>query len=127
MGKLWVTYVGNTMAKCVLCYYLQHVEDQDIKKVLENALTLSESLVKNTEDIFIGEDFPLPIGFTEEDVNLGAPRLFSDEFYLHYLKYRCKAGLSIYSIAVPLMIRPGCKRFLYPYSRLYRKTYHTSE
>ena len=61
MGKLWVTYVGNTMAKCVLRYYLQHVEDQDIKKVLENALSLSESLVKNTKDIFIGEDFPLPI------------------------------------------------------------------
>ena len=76
MGKLWVTYIGNTMAKCVLRYYLQHVEDQDIKKVLENALTLSESLVKNTKDIFSGEDFPLPIGFTEEDVNLEAPRLF---------------------------------------------------
>ena len=87
MGKLWVTYVGNTMAKCVLRYYLQHIEDQDIKKVLENALSLSESLVKNTKDIFIGEDFPLPIGFTEEDVNLEAPRLFSDEFYLYYLKY----------------------------------------
>ena len=39
MGKLWVTYVGNTMAKCVLRYYLQHVDDEDIKKVLENALT----------------------------------------------------------------------------------------
>jgi hypothetical protein len=111
MGKLWVTYVGNTMAKCVLRYYLQHVEDQDIKKVLENALTLSESLVENTKDIFIGEDFPLPIGFTEEDVNLEAPRLFSDEFYLHYLKYTCKAGLSIYSIAVPLMIRQDVRDF----------------
>ena len=111
MGKLWVTYVGNTMAKCVLSYYLQHVEDQDIKKVLENALALSESLVKNTKDIFIGEGFPLPVGFTEEDVNLGAPRLFSDEFYLHYLKYTCKAGMSIYSIAIPLMIRQDVRDF----------------
>ncbi|WP_374954747.1 hypothetical protein, partial [Paenibacillus sp. AR247] len=25
MGKLWATYVGNTMGKCVLSYYLQHV------------------------------------------------------------------------------------------------------
>ncbi|MCH1624214.1 DUF3231 family protein [Ferdinandcohnia quinoae] len=109
MGKLWVTYTGNTMAKCVLRYYLQHVDDQDIKKVLENALNLSESLVKSIKEIFIQEDFPLPIGYTEEDVNLGAPRLFSDEFYLHYLKYTSKAGLSIYSIAIPLMIRPDIK------------------
>ena len=80
MGKLWVTYVGNTMAKCVLRYYLQHVEDQDIKKVLENALTLSESLVKNTKDIFIGEEFPLPVGFKEEDVNLGRQGYFQMNF-----------------------------------------------
>lgn len=111
MGKLWATYTGNTMAKCVLSYYLKHVDDQDIKKVLENALALSESLVKSIKEIFIQEGFPLPIGYTEEDVNLEAPRLFSDEFYLHYLKYTSKAGMSIYSIALPLMIRPDVKDF----------------
>ena len=42
---------------------------------------------------------------------LRGPRLFSDEFYLHYLKYTCKAGLSIYSIAVPLMIRQDVRDF----------------
>lgn len=111
MGKLWATYTGNMMAMCVLSYYLQHVDDQDIKKVLENTLTLCDSLVKSIKEIFIQEGFPLPIGFTEEDVNLGAPRLFSDEFYLHYLKYTSKAGMSIYSIAVPLMIRPDVRDF----------------
>lgn len=111
IGKLWATYVGNTMAKCVITYYLQHVDDQDIKKVIENALTIIESLIKNTKDILSGEEIPLPIGFSEEDVNLEAPRLFTDEFYLHYLKYTCKAGLSIYSIAIPLMIRPDVKDF----------------
>ena len=45
MGKLWTTYTGNTLAKCVLRYYLQHINDQDIKRVLENALNLSEVLV----------------------------------------------------------------------------------
>lgn len=111
MGKLWVTYTGNTMAKCILSYYLQHVDDQDIKKVLKNALSLCESLVRSIKELFIQEGIPLPIGYTEEDVNLGAPRLFSDEFYLHYLKYTSKAGMSIYSIAIPLMIRPDVKDF----------------
>ncbi len=35
MGKLWVTYMGNSMSKRVLSYYFQHVEDQDIKKLLK--------------------------------------------------------------------------------------------
>ncbi|NWO14748.1 MAG: DUF3231 family protein [Virgibacillus sp.] len=111
MGKLWVTYTGNTMAKCVLRYYLQHIDDKDIKKVVKNALNLSEKLVNKIKDIFIQENFPIPIGFTDQDVNLGAPRLFSDEFYLHYLKYTSKAGMSIYSIAIPIMTREDIRDF----------------
>jgi hypothetical protein len=105
MGKLWATYVGNTLAICVLRYYLQHFDDEEIKKVVGKALNLCESLVENIKEIFSKENFPIPIGFTDEDVNLGAPRLFSDEFYLHYLNYTSKAGMSIYSIAIPIMTR----------------------
>lgn len=111
MGKLWATYMGNAMSKCFLTYYLQHIEDQDIKKILDNALHLSESFLQSIEKIFVQENFPLPIGFTEEDVNIDAPRLFSDEFYLHYLRYVSKAGLSIYSIAIPLVTRPDIREF----------------
>ncbi len=111
MGKLWATYTSNTMAKCVLSYYLKHLDDQDIKKVVEHAFNLSGKIVENIKEIFIQENFPIPIGFTDKDVNLDAPRLFSDEFYLHYLKYTIKAGMSIYSIAIPLMTRKDVRDF----------------
>lgn len=111
MGKLWSTYVGNSMAKCVLNYYLQHVDDQDIKNVVKNALHLSEKLVEEIKEIFIQESFPVPNGFTENDVNLHAPRLFADEFYLYYLNYVITAGMSIYSIAIPLMTRKDTEHF----------------
>jgi spore coat protein CotF len=111
MGKLWVTYMGNSMSKRYLMYYLQHVEDQDIKKIVENALNICESILQEIKKIFIEESFPVPIGFTDEDVHLNTPRLFSDEFYLHYLKYAGKAGLSIYSIAVPIMTREDIRDF----------------
>lgn len=111
MGKLWATYMGNTMSVCVLSYYLQHVEDDDIKTLLENALKLSMEFKKRTEEIFEKESFPIPQGFGEEDVNLGAPRLFEDGFYVHYLKYAGKAGLSIYQVALPLVFRRDVKEF----------------
>ncbi|MGW8788369.1 DUF3231 family protein, partial [Heyndrickxia sporothermodurans] len=111
MGKLWATYMGNSMSIRVLTYYLLHTEDKDIKKVLNDALQLSESMVKEIEKIFIQEDFPIPLGFGEQDVNLSAPRLFADEFYLYYLKYAGKAGLSLYSIAIPIVIREDVKEF----------------
>ncbi|PKG23841.1 DUF3231 family protein [Niallia nealsonii] len=111
MGKLWATYTGNSMSKCILSYYLQHVEDEDIKTLLENALKLCDEFIKTTKEIFEKENIPVPQGFGEKDVNLGAPRLFADAFYVHYLKYAAKAGMSIYSIAIPLVYRKDVKEF----------------
>jgi hypothetical protein len=111
MGKLWATYMGNSMAKCILSYYLQHVEDENIKNLLENALKLTEEFLKTIKEIFEKENFPIPKGFTEEDVNLNAPRLFEDEYYVHYLKYAAKAGMSIYNVGIPLVYRKDVKEF----------------
>ncbi|MDR6885406.1 DUF3231 family protein [Bacillus sp. 3255] len=111
MGKLWATYVGNTMGKCVLSYYLKHVDDPEIKAVLEYALDLSNNYIQTIKLFFNQADFPIPIGFTDSDVDLKAPRLFIDEFYLHYLKYASKGGMSLYSIAVPLVTRRDIRDF----------------
>jgi Protein of unknown function (DUF3231) len=111
MGKLWATYMGNTMSRCVLQYYLQHVEDKDIKKVVEDALNICESFIQTIKKIFKEENFPIPVGFNDTDVNLDAPRLFEDEFYLHYLRYTGKAGLSLYSAGTPLVIRSDIRDF----------------
>ncbi|MEH7095540.1 DUF3231 family protein [Neobacillus vireti] len=111
MGKLWATYSGNSMAKCVLSYYLQHVDDEDIKTLLENALKLCKEFIQTSKEIFEKENFPIPIGFSKEDVNLGAPRLFEDQFYVHYLKYAAKAGMSIYNVGLPLVYRKDVTEF----------------
>ncbi|MBU5211212.1 DUF3231 family protein [Heyndrickxia oleronia] len=111
MGKLWATYMGNSMSIQILSYYLQNVEDTDIENLLKNALNLSKEFLAKITEIFQKESFPLPVGFSSDDVNLGAPRLFEDPFYVHYLKYVAKAGLSIYTIAIPLMYRDDVKSF----------------
>ena len=111
MGKLWATYMGNSMGKCILGYYLKNVQDEDIKTLLENALNLCVEFMTIMEGIFTKENFPIPKGFTGKDVNLNAPRLFQDEFYVHYLKYISKAGMSIYNVAIPLVYRKEVKVF----------------
>ncbi|MFJ5716894.1 DUF3231 family protein [Neobacillus sp. NPDC093127] len=111
MGKLWATYFGNSMTSQILSYFLQHCEDEYIRTLLENGLAISKDFMQRIEGFFIKENFPIPRGFSKEDVNLGAPRLYEDEFYVHYLKYAAKAGLSIYAIAVPLIMREDIKEF----------------
>ena len=112
IGKLWAAYMGNSMGKCILSYFLKNVDDENIKTLLENALTLSEEFLEKMEGIFKKEKFFFPKGFSiEEDVNLAAPRLFQDEYYPHYLKYAAKVGISIYSVAIPLVYRKDIKEF----------------
>lgn len=111
MGKLWVVYVGNTMGKCVLSHFVKHVDDTDIKRVLEIALGLSKTYIRDIQTIFQQADFPIPVGFTDDDVDLEAPKLFYDEFYLYYLQYLGKAGMSIYSVAIPLVTRKDIRDF----------------
>ncbi|MGO0063012.1 DUF3231 family protein [Brevibacillus fluminis] len=110
-GKLWATYIGNTMSVCVLSYMANHVEDKEIKMVLQNALHLSGQFIKSLKEIFTQEKYPIPVGFTKEDVDITAPRLFEDDFYLHYLKYVAKAGISLYGIAIPLVTRTDIRQF----------------
>lgn len=85
MGKLWATYMGNSMSVQILSYFLHNCEDEYIKKLLENGLALSKDFLQKIEVFFKKENFPIPVGFTKDDANLGAPRLFEDPFYVHYL------------------------------------------
>ena len=111
VGKLWVTYMGNSMSSQILTYFLQHCEDEHIRTLLENALALSKDFIQRVEVFLKKENFPIPVGFSEDDVNLGAPRLYEDAFYPQYLKYAAKAGLSIYAVAIPLVIREDIREF----------------
>lgn len=111
LGKLWAIYTGNSMSKCILSYYLQHVEDKDIKVLLQTALNMCDEFMSTSKDILKMENCPIPKGFSKEDVNLGAPRLFEDEFYVHYLKYVAKAGMSINNVAIPLVYRADVNEF----------------
>ncbi|WP_420491205.1 DUF3231 family protein [Neobacillus vireti] len=57
------------------------VEDVSFRPILECSLRLAEGHNTIIRDFLIQEKFPIPHGFTEDDVDLSAPRLYSDEFF----------------------------------------------
>ncbi|WP_299095619.1 DUF3231 family protein [uncultured Metabacillus sp.] len=93
------------MAKCVLTYFLNHVENTEIRQVLEYGLRLFQTHIQKLTAIFQEEGNLIPQGFTEEDVNETAPRLFYDNYMLMYVQQMCKLGLSAFSVAVALSAR----------------------
>lgn len=113
IANLWGAYMGNTMSVCVLQSFCRHVEDAQIKEVLEYALSLSKKHVSTITEIFNHEKFPIPVGFAlDTDVNLDAPRLYSDTFFLNYLHQTTKSGFSLYTIALPNIARADVRDFM---------------
>ncbi|GAA0428844.1 hypothetical protein GCM10008983_01480 [Lentibacillus halophilus] len=105
ISNLWTSYQNDSMAICGLKYFLANIEDQDIRSVLEYALDISKQHIQRVTDIFQSENYPVPVGFTDHDVNVEAPRLFSDVLYLSYILNMGKFGLSSYSLALSLSSR----------------------
>jgi hypothetical protein len=112
-SALWLQYSGDTMAICVYKYFLNIVEDKEIKAILEFALQLAESHIAKITEFLNEANFQVPIGFTENDVNVNAPRLFSDQFLLFYSYVMTIHGLTAYSLAITNMERQDLQNYFF--------------
>ncbi|KGR78781.1 DUF3231 family protein [Ureibacillus sinduriensis] len=112
ISVIWSSCVNNSFSICVLQYFLANVDDEDIKSVLECALDVSQKNLEMSEEILKKDDRRIPVGFTNEDVSPTAPRLYSDAFYLYYLKNMAKISLSVYGVALATAAQPGVRDFL---------------
>ncbi|HEY0826613.1 MAG TPA: DUF3231 family protein [Bacilli bacterium] len=101
IANLWTSYMNDSMAICTVGSFLKHVEDIEIRSVLELSMQLSQAHIKKLESFFLEENLPIPDGFSEEvDVNQDTPRLFTDDFYIFYIQNVGKGGLVTYSLAL---------------------------
>lgn len=111
LSYLWTSYLADSMSACILKYFLVHIDDNDIKSLITYALQLSEKHVKFIRGIFTKEQIRIPQGFTEQDVNLLAKRLFSDIFYLRYIRNMSKGGLVTYGRVLQNVYRQDIRSF----------------
>jgi hypothetical protein len=111
MANLWTSFQNDTMKICVIKHFLKNVEDKDIKEILEYALHLSIEHIETVTAMMKEENFPIPHGFTENDVDLNAPRLFSDNFYLFYMSNMAKFRSNAYSVGASNVSRVDIRKF----------------
>lgn len=111
LSYLWNTYIADSMSVCVFKYFLKHIEDDEIKKLVTHTLDLSHQHIEIIRGIFSDEDIQIPEGFTEKDINLKAKRLFSDVFCLKYLKHMTNGGLATYGRVLQHIYRGDIRAF----------------
>ncbi|WP_261134412.1 DUF3231 family protein [Bacillus sp. Marseille-Q3570] len=106
IASVWTGYMQDSMSKCVMSYFLTIIDDQEIRPVIQLAYDISSDHLEKYTKIFNEEDIPVPVGFTlESDVNLNAPRLYSDVFLLTYINHMAKIGMLGYSGFVSMSSR----------------------
>lgn len=111
MSTLWTQYINDTLAVCVSTHFLEKVEDEEVRQIIEQALNIANTNLSIMRDIFSKENFPIPLGFTEKDVNPSAPRLFSDIFVLTYFRQMSILAMAASSAALGLVTRPDVVTF----------------
>ncbi|MDF2935213.1 MAG: hypothetical protein K0Q90_586 [Paenibacillaceae bacterium] len=105
ISNLWASYMTDSMSICGMRYFLEHLKDDRIRAIVEFALQLALDHMQKLSSIMTLEGYPLPAGFTDQDVNLEAPRLFSDNLILMYIGHMAKLGLSSYSLTLATSTR----------------------
>jgi hypothetical protein len=111
LAFLWNTYLLNSKSKHVLMYAVAQCDDKDIRSVLQLALDLSAQSLDKVKKIFDDENQRVPYGFSDEDVYVTAPKIYSDKLMLYVLQVYISVGLSNYGTAIALAPRQDTRKF----------------
>lgn len=111
LGFLWAQYMNDTLDICVMNYFKNICEDKDILPLIENSLSIAKNDIRIISKIFAKENYPIPVGFTDEDVNINAPRLYSDSFILMYIQKVETLAMASVSMAIGLSARSDVSDF----------------
>ncbi|BCB03575.1 DUF3231 family protein [Bacillus sp. KH172YL63] len=85
ISAMWTTYIKSSALNCFFAHFLTFLKDEEIKKLTQESLDANIEVMKKIENLFHSEGFPVPHGFTEKDVDLSAPPLYSDLFALSFV------------------------------------------
>lgn len=92
---LWRSNAYYDMLRCIYKHFLNTVEDPDLQPFIEDSVSLFETRMNLTSDILRREGQPIPKGFGDEDIDSGAPRLFTDLYYYYYTLNMLRIGLPL--------------------------------
>lgn len=111
IASLWTTYINDSMSICITKHFLQQSTSKDVRAIVKKAMELSQKHVEDIGNIFKKEDFPIPKGFSDEDVDLSAPPLFFDLFPLSFIYGMSRIGMVGYAALTSNVAREDIRNF----------------
>ncbi|MGM0874663.1 MAG: DUF3231 family protein [Bacillota bacterium] len=111
IASLWTAYMNESMSVCIVGKMLKDIEDSEIKKGMQSVYDFFKQNLEILTALFQNENFAIPNGFTKEDVNMNAPKVFSDTFCLTYVNHMAKLGMLAYSGFISMSVRNDIRSY----------------
>ncbi|MFA1819513.1 DUF3231 family protein [Virgibacillus oceani] len=105
LSQIWGSYMDASLMTAVYSYFSEKTEDEEIQPVIQEALDLSENHAIVLKEFFEAENHPVPVGFTDEDVNTDAPRLYTDGYMLQHALQLGTLGMAESTVSIGMTAR----------------------
>lgn len=86
VSSLWSSIKNSSMVLKMFTYFIKNVGDNETKKLLEFCMQVITDNCECFINLLKKDNFPVPIGTTPEDVDADAERVFTDDFYVIFIK-----------------------------------------
>lgn len=107
----WNNYLIESMAVHVTKYFIKLADDKDVIRILEFALGVAQRGSEESAKFLENANHPLPQGFHEEDVNMHAPRVYSDNAVLLIKNRLAQDANVVLSMSLGASSRPDIRNF----------------
>ncbi|MBM7702811.1 DUF3231 family protein [Metabacillus iocasae] len=105
LATLWMTYQQKTMIQRFLEYFIEKADDEQAKEILEYTHQQVIQYIQQIQSIFTSEGAVIPVGFTEEDVNVGAPKLYDHHFDIMFLRQFKEISMGLHTLHIAMAYR----------------------
>jgi hypothetical protein len=102
IGTLWLTYHEKTLILRMLEYFIKHADDDEARNILGSLWQSLNYFVMEIEKIYQQQGIVYPVGYTKEDVNLEAPKLFDNGFDIMFVRILKEISMGLYTININL-------------------------
>ncbi|WP_231495746.1 DUF3231 family protein [Paucisalibacillus sp. EB02] len=111
LGALWMTYHKKTMILRILEYFIEKADDEEAKNLMSGLWEQLHPNVLKITSMFENEGAAIPQGFTKEDVNLEAPKLWENGFDIMFSRILKEISTGMYALHLTISYREDIVNF----------------
>lgn len=105
LGTLWMTYQEKTMKQRMLEYFIEQADDSRAKKIMQDTHKKITNYLDDIKNILKKEGAVIPVGFTEQDVNPGVPKLYDNMFDIMFLRLLKEMSMGLHTLHINMAYR----------------------